>query len=109
MSMEIWTEFTVEVSHTLQDPIGIPVMHGHSYWVRCYFTTSEDDPVPLPMLEGYCKMLRNKIDHKHMNDFLPVPTMEALAVWVSENLQYKPCRVVIERKSIGTGLEYIVT
>lgn len=104
--MEIWTEFTLECSHTLNQPIGSPQIHGHSYWVRVYFDSSEDDPVPLPMLEGYCRLLRNKMDHRHLNDFIEVPTMEAIAAYVANNVQHTPIRVDVERKSIGAGVTF---
>lgn len=106
--MELWITFTFEASHTLPQPIGKPVMHGHSYWVRVFVDSSEKDPVPLPMLEGYAGLVRSALDHKHLNDIMESPTMESIAMFVAKNIQttIPVVRVDVERQSIGAGITF---
>lgn len=105
--IELWTTFTLECSHTLEQPIGIPVLHGHSYWVQVFYESTVKDPVPLPMLAGYAEQLKHRLDHIHLNDLLPQPTMESLAEYVYTYIQgQRPTKVVVERKSIGVGVIY---
>lgn len=105
-AFELWHEFTIEVSHTLDDPIGIPVIHGHSYWIKVFVESSIENPMPLPRLAGLCGLVQHKLDHKHLNDLMPIPTMESLAQWVYEQIQVKATRIDIKRKSIGAGITF---
>ena len=105
--IELWTSFTLECSHTLEQPIGIPVLHGHSYWVQVFYETSAKNPIPLPMLNGCAELMKNRLDHTHLNDLLTQPTMESLAEYVYTYIQGpRPTKIVVERKSIGVGVIY---
>lgn len=104
--MELWTTFTIECSHTLEEPIGYPVMHGHSYWIRVYFDSSAIKPLPLPEIDKACQLVKGQLDHKHLNDFMPSPTMESIAEFVFQNIELRPVRIDVERKSIGAGITF---
>lgn len=106
MSCELWAETTLELSHTLQEPVGVPTMHGHSYWVRVYVETDWIEPTPLPKLQEAMQRIQ-KYDHTHMNTWLLDPTMERLAEFVAgQVVGVRVTRVQVERKSLGTGVEY---
>lgn len=105
--MELWHTFTIECAHSLHG-IGHAKLHGHSYWVTVYYSTSSDSPTPLAMIEGYCAMLRGKLDHQNLDDVMTQPTMESIAEFVCREIQGpRPTRVVVSRPSIGAGVEYV--
>jgi len=105
--IELWQEFTIEASHNLPQPIGMPVVHGHSYWIRVYIKTEEGNVVPQPMLKGYCEQIQHRLDHQHLNDFIAEPTMEGIAKWILDNWQGpEVTRIRIDRPSVGTGIEW---
>ena len=109
-SMELWAEATCELSHQVSEKIGIPVMHGHSYWVRVYVESSERDPVSAISLQAWLRHQLNIIDHGVMNNEVPTGTMEELSKWVAKKMSdlFKVTRVQIERKSLGVGVEHRV-
>jgi len=103
---ELWHTFTIECAHSLPG-LGIAHVHGHSYWITVYVESRPESPVPLAMLEGYCAMLRGRLDHKNLDDLMPQPTMESIAAWVCREIQGpRPTRVVVSRPSIGAGVEH---
>jgi 6-pyruvoyl-tetrahydropterin synthase len=105
--IELYQEFTIEVSHSLPSQIGTVAMHGHSYWVRIYCESPKDNVVPQPVLHSLCLLLKDKLDHKHLNDLMTEPTMENLAQWIIENWDSEIAitRIQINRPSVGTGID----
>ena len=74
--MKAWKSFYFEASHCLPDN---PQIHGHSYLVRMWFNTSASDPVRLKAIEKLQWQLFRYVDHKHLNELMPSPTMESIA------------------------------
>lgn len=107
--MELGHSFWIECSHILPDPLGVPVMHGHSYQITVFIPTSAENPYPLDRISGLIGMMRRGIDHKHLNDVMETPTMECIAEWVYTNLQceVRPTRVIVSRPSIGACVEFL--
>jgi 6-pyruvoyltetrahydropterin/6-carboxytetrahydropterin synthase len=105
--MEIGHSFWIECAHLLQDPLGVERLHGHSYQVTVWAETNPDEPTPLGVVSGFASLVRGKIDHYYLNDIIPEPTMEKIAMWVYENIQGpRPTRITVARPSIGATLEF---
>jgi len=105
--MELACSFWIEAAHLLPDPLGIERLHGHSYQITVYVETSPDNPTPLPLLSGFCAFVRADLDHRNLNDVMPSPTMESIALWVYEHIQGpRPTRVTVSRPSIGASVDY---
>jgi len=107
--MEMWVETTCEMAHRVEDPLGVPRLHGHSYWVRVYVQSDVDHLVSAIQVQADLRRHLRSIDHSLMNDTLPTGTMEEMARWVAKVMSgWKVTRVAIERKSLGVGVEYRV-
>jgi len=106
-NMELWAEVTCELAHSVKSPIGIEVVHGHSYWVRMYVESDPSNPIPATELKAWLQKLMRQIDHGMMNEHIPSGTMEEMAKWIAANMTlFKPTRIQIERKSLGLGVDY---
>lgn len=105
----LYTTFCFEASHSLALPLGMPQLHGHSYWARVWVRSEAEGVTPLPELEREAMVMRGLLDHQHLNDVLKTaPTMEALTVfirahWKGPALQ----RVCVWRESLGCGAEWV--
>lgn len=105
--MEMWVEAVCEMAHRVEDPIGVPRLHGHSYWVRVYVASDVDQIVSAIQVQADLRRQLRGLDHSLMNDTLPSGTMEELARWVAAKMSgWKVTRVAIERKSLGVGVEF---
>lgn len=110
--MILWAEKTIECSHTVSEEITKnKTVHGHSYWIRLYVTSCVKNPVSVESLQNALHTVCRILDHKHLNDWVPEGTMEAMAQWLFENLKcrftYDIKKIVIERKSLGVGVEFV--
>ena len=92
--------FSFEASHRLPEHPGkCKRLHGHSYkLVVTVKTPNELDASGITIDFGHVsdtvKMcVIEKLDHRHLNDILPRPSAEALAVWIWEQLS-APLRTV---------------
>lgn len=105
--MELWAEATCELSHSVKSPLGVEVVHGHSYWVRMSVESDPQNPVSAMELKAWLQKLLRQIDHGMMNNLIPSGTMEEMALWIASNMTlFKPTRIQIERKSLGVGVDY---
>lgn len=105
--IEMWVEAVCEMAHRVDDPIGIPRLHGHSYWVRVYVLSDVDQLVSSIQVQADLRRHLRSIDHSLMNDTLSSGTMEEMARWVAGEMSgWKVTRVIIERKSMGVGVEF---
>jgi 6-pyruvoyl-tetrahydropterin synthase len=105
--MQLWVEATCEMAHRVEDPIGVPRLHGHSYWVRVYIQSDVDQLVSAIQVQADLKRHLVTLDHSLMNDTLETGTMEEFARWVAKVMSgWKPIRVSINRKSLGVGVDY---
>ena len=109
--MLLYTTFCFEASHSLQAPIGVPSVHGHSYWARVWIESSREQLTPLPSLEAEAKRVAALLDHQHLNDLMDhQPTMEALVDYIRAPWQGPALkRVHVWRESLGCGVEWSAT
>ncbi len=91
--MEIYQEFTFDAAHRFPGvPEGHPYygLHGHSFVARIVLAGRVDPATgfvaDLGEVEARCKALRERLDHKYLNDVdgLKVPSLENIAVWIWE-------------------------
>lgn len=90
--LTISKEFGFSASHILDSlPSWHPCarMHGHNYVVILELSAREQDLTPdgfvrdFRDLDDFKKWLDEKVDHRHLNDVMPVPpTSENLAIWL---------------------------
>jgi 6-pyruvoyltetrahydropterin/6-carboxytetrahydropterin synthase len=116
--VEIYQEFSFDAAHRFP---GVPKshpyhgLHGHSFVARVVLAGPVDPKTgfiaDLGEVEARCKALRERLDHKYLNDVngLKVPSLENIAVWIWENL--KPdipmlARVEVRRDSNRHGCVY---
>lgn len=106
--MLLYTTFCFEASHSLQAPIGVPSVHGHSYWARVWIESSREQLTPLPTLETEAKRVAALLDHQHLNDLMDhQPTMEALVDYIRTQWRGPALkRVHVWRESLGCGVEW---
>jgi 6-pyruvoyltetrahydropterin/6-carboxytetrahydropterin synthase len=80
--MTIWAETTVSAAHRF----GGYDLHGHTYHVR---VSIRETPGHFVNAEGFLTELqeiRKGVDHRCLNDILPIPTMEELARWFAREV-----------------------
>lgn len=93
--MTIWTEYTLMCAHRLPN---LPVehqcsrMHGHNYKIKLWISAPLDPH--LGWLLDYAhvtavwtSLVHSELDHRCLNDIMPNPTCELLAVWIAERMQ----------------------
>lgn len=104
--MELWTTFTLECAHSLPS-MGYREIHGHSYWLQVFCETNSEQPTHLAELQAEAERIRDKLDHKNLDDIFVTASMETIigftvAHWRGPRLT----RVIIRRASIGCGVEW---
>ena len=105
--MKIYKRFSFDAAHRLPD---WPDIHGHSYTAEVWFEG--------PVADGYVireaaftaltNAVREKLDHRFLNDFIPLPTSENIAkfLWNEFRSAGKLVKIVVFRESCGLGVEY---
>jgi 6-pyruvoyltetrahydropterin/6-carboxytetrahydropterin synthase len=110
--MKAFKQFTFDVAHQLPD---WPGLHGHSYTAEVWFEgpATQGYVVPEGLLSQHIEAVRSQLDHRYLNDFIPLPTSENIARWIWQQLQpaepvlqARLCTVRVFRGSIGFGVEY---
>lgn len=106
--MLLWCEFCFEASHTLPQ---FPEVHGHSYYAKATIAGKADDGYVIPehQLQQICDGIRWKLDHKHLNNLMEVPTMEGIArfIWSElERAKLLVTRVDVWRPTVRSGVIY---
>jgi len=116
--MEIFQEFSFDAAHRFP---GAPEghrnagLHGHSFVARVVLAGAVDARTgfiaDLGEVEKRCLRLRERLDHKYLNEVagLEVPSLENIAVWIWKQL--KPelpalARVEVRRESNRHGCVY---
>ena len=86
MSLVLHTETTIDSTHYLEGYEGkCKNYHGHTWLVKLWFEGNEYDlnKVGIMVDFGIVKELKEKLDHKIINDVLKCnPTAENLSIWV---------------------------
>lgn len=108
-SAQIWTTFALECAHSTPAPLSDGRLHGHSYLVAIYYPTHKSALLSLASIQAAAALIREELDHTFLNDFFPVPTMEALADYIaeSEHNPARPLQVTVERPSLGCGVIHV--
>jgi len=111
MTTLLYTTFCFEASHSLLAPVGMPQLHGHSYWARIWIASCPDHPSALPALEAEARKLKDRLDHQHLNSLMSrEPTMEALVAFIREHWSGPELRrVSVWRESLGCGADWSVS
>lgn len=90
-------------------------MHGHSFQVEIAVRGTPDPTtgfvVEFTQLETACGVLRDKLDHRVLNEIesLEQPSLERLSIWIWEQLAEKIpslARVTVRRDSRGQSCTY---
>ena len=105
--LKIFQRFTFDAAHRLPD---WPDLHGHSYTVELWFEGPAKDGYVIRAgdLAELAGTIKRKLDHKYLNDIIPIPTSENIAVFIWNELSGTATRkkVVVYRESCGMGVEY---
>ncbi|MCB0218161.1 MAG: 6-carboxytetrahydropterin synthase [Chrysiogenetes bacterium] len=91
--MILTREFRFEASHSIPNHGGLcNRIHGHSY--NLFISVEGTVDAETGMLIDFDDMSRHverevmgKLDHGFLNDYIPLPTCEAIAVWIWEKLK----------------------
>lgn len=91
--MEVFKEFTFDSAHFLPNvPDGHKCgrMHGHTYKVR-FTVAGEINPdtgfvIDFGDLKEQAKPVIDRLDHQVLNDFIPNPTCENLALYLASKV-----------------------
>ena len=88
-------EFRFEASHSLPNHAGkCRRLHGHSWRVTVRMTfgflhetgSSRGMAMDYGELSALMKPLIEELDHRHLNDIMPYPTSEYVALWFLDKL-----------------------
>jgi 6-pyruvoyltetrahydropterin/6-carboxytetrahydropterin synthase len=102
-AMFLKKEFTFDAAHNLVHYKGkCEKLHGHTYRL---VVTIEGTPDHEGMVIDFCELsslvkerVLSRLDHSYINDFIPQPTAENIALWVwnqlEEALRYPHCCLV---------------
>ena len=103
--MKLFKKFTFEAGHSLPD---YPMPHGHSYYVEVWVKGDANNGYVMPEAEidASCKKLKDLLDHKYLNDFIPIPTSENIARFIWANLKLPLIQIKVERPTVGLGVVY---
>lgn len=93
--MTIWAETTVSAAHRF----GGYDLHGHTYLVRVSVRASSTTFLNAENFLLALQEIRKGVDHRCLNDVLPVPTMEELALWFAREVgrRFDVAEVAISR------------
>lgn len=91
--MQLTREFRFEASHRIPNHEGLcNRIHGHSY--NLFISVEGTVNTDTGMLIDFDEMSRyvedevmSKLDHGFLNDYIPLPTCEAIAVWIWQKLK----------------------
>ena len=102
MKLKLHTELIIDSAHKLENYIGnCNTLHGHSWKIEIWFKGDDADLDKIGILVdfGITKELKNKLDHKYLNDVLGYnPTAENLTKWIYNFIKNKINHNVIKLK-----------
>jgi len=89
--MLITKEFSFDSAHYLTDYYGkCEQMHGHTYWLKVTVEGKVQENgmvIDFALLKQIVKnRILNKLDHKMLNDIIPNPSAERIAIWIWNKL-----------------------
>jgi len=88
MSMRVGRQFHFDSSHVLPGHPKCGVLHGHTYRVEVVVEGDEAEDMVLDFdeLRRHVRRVIDELDHAHLNELLPMPTVENLARWMRDRL-----------------------
>ncbi|MBI1327079.1 MAG: 6-carboxytetrahydropterin synthase QueD [Alphaproteobacteria bacterium] len=99
--------FTIEAAHYLPER---PNPHGHSYEVEVWVKGDENSDYVIgeAKFDQKASAVVSQLDHRVLNDVIPVPTTENIARWIWNNLESELSlfKVVVRRPTIKMACEY---
>jgi 6-pyruvoyltetrahydropterin/6-carboxytetrahydropterin synthase len=101
MLLTLHTEFVIDSAHKLEAYKGkCKFVHGHSWRIEVWFRGLSKDCNRIGILAdfGIVKKLKDKMDHKYLNDLMPAgtnPTAENLVQYVYAYLRKKISRSIL--------------
>ncbi len=114
----VWTikkRFEVSASHQLNLPYESKCnnLHGHNWIIDIFVACSDLENGMVIDFNELKEMIFNKLDHKHLNDIIPNPTVENMAYWIANTIGVKDsgkrywCTKVVIQESHGNVCELI--
>ena len=103
--MRVARSFHVDSSHVLPGHPKCGVMHGHTYRIDVVVEGSDDEPmvIDFDVLRERVDGFLEHLDHVHLNDVIPMPTVENLARHIHEGLRERDVAVALVRVWEGLG------
>jgi 6-pyruvoyl-tetrahydropterin synthase len=92
---------TFEAAHNL--PM-YPSIHGHSYRVTVEIAGAVKENGTVSDFGLIERTIKERYDHKNLNDVLPIPTMEMLARDIGRT--FDAYKVILERPTMGETVEW---
>lgn len=92
MSLSVFIEDSFDAAHSLPhlpEKHKCHHLHGHTYKVRLEFTgplVSEGWIVDYGVVKSYWNMVKNRLDHKFINEVVTPSTSEVLCQYIAEEL-----------------------
>jgi len=95
--MLLYKEFTFDAAHRLEQYHGkCETLHGHTYRLR---VTVEGKPDEEGMVMDFLELKKlvnenvlSRLDHAYLNDVVPQPTAERIALWIWKELDERVLR-----------------
>ena len=86
--MRVGRSFHVDSSHVLPGHPKCGVMHGHTYRFDIVVEGPDEDAMVIDFdeMRTACDAFLEQLDHVHLNELLPMPTVENLARFVFAGL-----------------------
>jgi 6-pyruvoyltetrahydropterin/6-carboxytetrahydropterin synthase len=89
--MFVTKEFSFDSAHYLTDYYGkCEQMHGHTYWLKVTVEGKVQENgmvIDFALIKQIVKnRILNKLDHKTLNDIIPNPSAERIAIWIWKKL-----------------------
>jgi 6-pyruvoyltetrahydropterin/6-carboxytetrahydropterin synthase len=91
--MRVARDFTFEAAHLLPDHPGkCRRLHGHGYRLRVVCDAPVDPSTGLAIdFQEIKRVVEDRVleplDHTHLNEVLPIPSAENLAIWIWDRLR----------------------
>ena len=115
MEWTIKKRFEISASHILDLPYDSKCnhLHGHNWLVDIVVSCSELENGMVVDFNYLKETVFKKLDHQHLNDIIPNPTVENMAQWIARTVGTKEagkrfwCTKVVIQESLGNVCELI--
>jgi len=86
MAKKLYAKFQFSAAHYIPNHPKCGVVHGHTYKVEIFL----EGELSKGMLIDYGvlkEMINNEFDHRLLNDFIEVPTLENIAIYIIDRIK----------------------